>query len=237
MTQRPTQMNLNPHSIVVQQADGRPQQLILLFHGVGATPQSLLPLGQRLAAGFPQATVVSVASPYPSDLSSGYQWFPVQGITEANRPERVAAAMPAFLAEVRGWQQAQDVTATVTALVGFSQGAIMALESTRTEPSLAGRVVAIAGRFATLPAAPAPHTTLHLLHGKSDAVIPYRHTVEAVHHLLNIGADATADVVPFVGHEVHPELAELVVERLQGHIPKRLWDEALRTPAAQPRER
>jgi phospholipase/carboxylesterase len=227
---------MNPHSIVVQQAVERPQQLILLFHGVGATPQSLLPLGQRLATAFPQSTVVSVASPDPSDLSPGYQWFSVQGITDANRAERVAAAMPAFLAEVQAWQRAKDVTATVTALVGFSQGAIMALESTRTQPSLAGRVVAIAGRFATLPTEPAPHTTLHLLHGKSDAVIPYRHTVEAVHHLLSLGADATADVIPFVGHEIHPEIVDLVVERLQGHIPKRLWDEALRASPAHPKD-
>ncbi|HET7866928.1 MAG TPA: esterase [Burkholderiaceae bacterium] len=227
---------MNPHSIVVQQAAGRPQQLILLFHGVGATPQGLVPLGQRLAAAFPAATVVSVAAPHPSDLSSGYQWFSVQGITEANRPGRVAAAMPAFLAEVQGWQQAQDATAAVTALVGFSQGAIMALESTHSQPAPAGRVVAIAGRFATLPTEPASHTTLHLLHGKGDAVIPYRHTVEAVQHLLGIGADATADVVPFVGHEIHPDIADLVVERLQGHIPKRLWDEALRASPVQPKQ-
>ena len=228
---------MNPHLIVIRQASGRPQQLILLFHGVGATPQSLLPLGQRLAAEFAEATVVSVASPHPSDISSGYQWFSVQGVTEANRVERVAAAMPAFLAEVHGWQQAEDVSATVTALVGFSQGAIMALESTCLQPSSAGRVVGIAGRFASLPTEPAPHTTLHLLHGQIDPVIPYRYTVEAAHHLRDIGADVTADLLPSVGHEINAEMIELTVERLRGHIPKRLWDEALRAPGARERDR
>jgi len=221
-----------PGSIVVQRAAGRPQQLVLLFHGVGATPDSLLPLGQGLAGAFAHATVVSVAAPLPSDISSGRQWFSVQGVTEANRAERVAAIMPAFLAEVRAWQQAEDVTATATALVGFSQGAIMALEATRASPTPAGRVVAIAGRFASLPAHAALHTTLHLIHGKSDPVIPYRHTIEAAEHLIGLGGDVTADVLPFVGHEVNADIVDVMLERLQSHIPKRLWDEALREPRA-----
>jgi phospholipase/carboxylesterase len=223
---------MNPDSIVIQRAAARPQQLILLFHGVGATPESLLPLGRRLASEFPQATVVSVAAPQACDISSGYQWFSVQGVTETNRAERVAAIMPAFLAEVHAWQQAEDVTATATALVGFSQGAIMALEATRASPTPAGRVVAIAGRFATLPAQAASHTTLHLIHGKSDPVIPYRHTIEAAQHLIGLGGDVTADVLPFVGHEISADVVDLVLERLQGHIPKRLWEEALRAHGA-----
>lgn len=221
-----------PGSIVVQRAAVRPQQLILLFHGVGATPDALMPLGRLVASAFAQATVVSVAAPQDSDISAGRQWFSVQGVTEANRAERVAAIMPAFLAEVRAWQEAEDVTATATALVGFSQGAIMALEATRASPTPAGRVVAIAGRFATLPAHAASHTTLHLIHGKSDPVIPYRHTIEAAEHLIGLGGDVTADVLPFVGHEVNADIVDVMLERLQGHIPKRLWEEALREPRA-----
>jgi phospholipase/carboxylesterase len=222
----------NPNSIVLQRSGGRPQQLILLFHGVGATPQSLVPLGRRLATEFGEATVVAVAAPHASDFGSGYQWFSVQGITEANRAERVAAALPAFRAAVEHWQRSADVTATVTALVGFSQGAIMALEATRDAPAPAGRVVAIAGRYALPPEAAPPHTTLHLIHGKQDPVIPYRHTVEAAHRLIELGGDVTADVLPFVQHEITADITALVVERLKGHIPKRLWDEALRAPGA-----
>lgn len=223
---------MRPDSIVIQQAGARPDQLILLFHGVGATSESLLPLGHRLAAEFTRATVVSVASPGASDLSAGYQWFSVLGVTENNRIERVAAAMPAFLAEVRAWQVREDSTASTTILVGFSQGAIMVLESTCMVPAPAGRVVAIAGRFAKLPAKPALHTTLHLLHGNLDAVIPYRYTVEAARYLLGIGGDVTADVLPFVGHEINAQIIELTVERLQGLRPKRPWKAVPAAPNA-----
>jgi phospholipase/carboxylesterase len=226
---------VNTHSIVIQKSEGRPEQLILLFHGMGASPASLVPLGQRLASAFPGSTVVSVAAPHPSGNPGGREWFSVAGITETNRVGRVEQAMPALLAEIREWQQSVDVTPMVTALVGFSQGAIMALEASVMPSRPAGRVVAIAGRFARLPEHAPSDTTIYLLHGKEDPVIPYRHAVEAAHRLGDLGGDVTADVIPFTSHEINGEIADLAVERLLGHVPKRMWDEALRTAQSLPR--
>src|SRR2546427_1437834 len=219
---------MNPNSIVIQKSSGRPEQLILLFHGMGASPDGLVPFGQRFASAFPGSTVVSIAAPHPSGNPGGREWFSVAGITETNRIGRVEQAMPAFLAEIREWQQFVDVTPTVTALVGFSQGAIMSLEASVTPYSPAGRVIAIAGRFARLPDHAPSHTTIHLLHGKEDPVIPCRHAVEAAHRLRDLGGAVTADVFPLTRHEISSEIAELAVERLLGHVPKLMWDEALR---------
>ena len=209
--------------IVVQQPAGGAKQLFLLHHGVGSTPQGLLPLGRRLAAEFPEALVVSVQGPEASDLGQGYQWFSVVGITEETRPERVAGAMPAFVKAVQDWQARAGVSPEATALVGFSQGAIMCLESTQQNDFLAGRVVGLSGRFAQLPLAPHAHTTLHMVHGKADTVMHYGYTVTAAEHLVSLGADVTADVIPFLAHEVNDAVVDTVIERLFGHLPKRHW--------------
>ena len=219
-------------SIVIQQPRGPAEQLVLLFHGVGATPQAMQPLGERLAQQFPNAFIVSVVAAHTGDMGVGHQWFSVRGVSENNRAVRVAAALPAFLSAVAHWQAVAGVGPAATALIGFSQGAIMALESSRGELVCAGRVVAIAGRFAQLPERAALATTLHLMHGKQDEVIPYRHTIEAVQHLLGIGGDATADVLPFIGHQIAEDFISLTIERLTGYVPKRLWDEALRAEGA-----
>jgi phospholipase/carboxylesterase len=215
-------------AIVVQQPAGQAKQLMLLSHGVGATPQGLVPLGQRLAAEFPEAFIVSLQSPFASDLGQGYQWFSVRGITEENRPARVAEVMPAFVKVVQAWQARSGVAPEATALIGFSQGAIMSLEATQLSEHVAGRVVALSGRFAALPQLPHAHTTLHMVHGKSDTVMHYGYTVSAAEHLISLGADVTADVIPFLGHEINTEVADTVVERLLGHLPKRHWEEVHR---------
>lgn len=216
-----------PDPLVLQQPHGPAAQLFLLFHGVGSTPESLAPLGRRLAMAFPQAAVLSVQAPTASDLGAGWQWFSVQGITEENREQRVAEAMPEFLATVKRWQQATGVEPAATALVGFSQGAILALEATQQAETVCGRVVALSGRFATAPSVVPPSTVLHFVHGKADAVIHYGHTVQAAERLVRLGADVTADVLPFLGHEITREVHELVLERLQGYVPQRRWQEAL----------
>ncbi len=215
-------------SIVIQQPGGQALQLVLLFHGLGETPQAMRPLGERLARQFPNAFVVSVVAPQPADGGMGYQWLSVQGISDANLAPRVTEALPAFQRAVAHWQAVSGLGPVATALIGFSQGAIMALEATRSETPCAGRVVAIAGRFAELPDRAAAATTLHLFHGKQDEVIPYRHTIEAVQHLLGIGGDATADLLPFVGHVLVDDFVDLTIERLTAYVPKRLWDEAMR---------
>ena len=215
-------------SLIIQQPTGAADQLIVLFHGIGASAQHMVPLDQRLAEEFPNAFVVSVDGPQASDLSAGRQWFSVHGITEENRAIRVEAAMPGFQATVRHRQGVAKVGVEGTALIGFSQGAIMALESTRRRDPPAGRVVSIAGLFAQLPEQAARHTTLHLLHGKADPVIPYAHAIAAAERLVALGGDVTADVIPFVGHEINPEIEALLVERLKGYLPRRHWEEALR---------
>jgi phospholipase/carboxylesterase len=220
---------VNSGSVVVQRSGRGAGQLLLLFHGAGATPEDLVPAARTLADAFPNAFVVSVKAPHAGDSGLGFQWYSVAGVTEANRAQRVAQAMPAFLETVAHWQAHAGLGPEATALIGFSQGAIMALEATKADPIPAGRVVALAGRFAELPTQAAWHTTIHLIHGKDDGVIAYARAIEAAERLLALGADVTADVLPFVGHAVADEMAALVVERLQHYLPQWRWREALQS--------
>jgi phospholipase/carboxylesterase len=201
--------------MIIQQPTGTAEQLILLFHGVGANAQNMAPLGQRLANEFPNAFVVSVDSPQASDLGPGRQWFSVRGVTEENRTARVEAAMPGFQATVRHWQGVAKVGVEGTTLVGFSQGAIMALESTQQSQILAGRVIAIAGRFAQPPRSAPPETTLHLIHGEQDPVIPPASSIDAARRLEGLGAEVTTDLIPMLGHAIDSRVLERIIERMR----------------------
>ena len=207
---------------------GPPEQLLLLLHGVGADGRSMAPLAQALRAEFPQAAIVAPDAPNPFDAGgAGRQWFSVRGIDEANRVPRAAAALVPLAAWVRATQQRLGVGSAATALVGFSQGAILALELAAAEDGLAGRVLAFAGRYAQLPLAAPQHTTLHLFHGGADAVVPVAHARAALEHLAALHGDATIDIAEGVGHELHPVLLRCALQRLRTHIPLRTWQAAL----------
>ena len=201
-------------AIVVQQPEGASSRLMLLFHGVGASAEHMVPLARHLARAFPETFVVAIEGAQPSDLGSGRQWFSIRGVTEENRPARIEAAMPAFRAVVGRWQEEAEVGIADTVLIGFSQGAIMSLAATQTDPVLAGQVVAIAGRFAQPPAR-APHDiNVHLLHGQVDAVIPFQQSVAAAERWNALGGTSTIDLFPTAGHEIDAEIAMRIVERL-----------------------
>lgn len=203
-----------PESLVVQRPERPAAQLVLLFHGVGATAQDLVPLARILAAALPGAMVVSVSAPHPSSLGRGQEWFSVVGVSEQSRPGRIAQAMDAFRDTVAHWQRAAGVGPEGTTLVGFSQGAIMSLEAARTEPAIAGRIVSLAGRFATLPQQVAASIRFHFVHGAQDAVIAVDHGIAAAQALEDLGAAVTLDVLPSLGHGIDPRVASLLVDRL-----------------------
>jgi phospholipase/carboxylesterase len=212
-------------------AQGRPEQLMLLLHGVGDQAQGMAPLALALRSAFPQAAVLAADGfePFEGSVSpgGGRQWFSRQGLDDANRVARVRAVLPRLAAWVRGAQQSTGVGPAATALVGFSQGAICALELVQAQDGLAGRVLAFSGRYAELPTRALQHTTLHFFHGSDDAVVPAAHARAAMQRIGELQGDATIDIVDDLGHELPAALVDCAIGRLRTHIPHRTWAAAL----------
>jgi phospholipase/carboxylesterase len=215
-------------------ATGLPEQLLVLLHGVGATPLSMLPLARALRREFPQGAVVAPpgfdafdGAGAPNSEAERRQWFSIADITEQNRPARVAAVLPRLIAWVRETQQRLQAAPAATALVGFSQGGLLCLEMAHAQDGLAGRVLSFAGRYAVLPEQAPRCTTLHLLHGSADTVIAAEHSRLAFERLNQLHGDATIDIAEGIGHELHPVLVASALHRLRTHIPHRTWQAAM----------
>ena len=207
--------------------EGAASPLFIYLHGVGGSALAMTQVADRFAQAYPQAAHLIPEGFDPSDVApDGRQWFSIAGITEGNRPVRVAASLPRLVDFVRDAQAQLCVIPVATALIGFSQGGILALEAAQAHRGLVGRVVAIASRYAVTPGAP-PDAVIHLVHGKEDAVVPARYSVEAATRLVALGADVTADIVPGIGHTPHPELVGRALGHLQTFLPRRVWAEAM----------
>jgi phospholipase/carboxylesterase len=204
------------------------RQLFILLHGVGSRPADLMPLARKFSKAFPDAAFLIPEGISPFDGGgTGRQWFSVKDVTEENRIARVIAAMPLLYDLIRNAQNRFKVLQPDTALIGFSQGAIMALEYSVRHDGNVGRVMAFSGRFATLPEKVPELTTLHLLHGEDDRVIPVEHAHAAYKRLADLNGDVTLDIASAVGHDIHDALADRALYRLQTCIPLRSWKMAL----------
>ncbi|WP_343529946.1 esterase [Yokenella regensburgei] len=216
------------HEHFVVQSPATPaQQLLLLFHGVGDNPIAMGEIGSWFAPLFPDALIVSIGGAEPCGPGPGRQWFSVQGVTEENRQARIDAIMPTFVDVIRYWQKESGVGPLATALIGFSQGAIMALEGVKAHGDLASRVIAFNGRYATLPQTANTATTVHLIHGGEDRVIELKHAVAAEDALQNAGGDVTLDIVDELGHAIDDRSMQFALDHLRYTVPKHYFDEAL----------
>ena len=207
--------------------EGSASPLYIYLHGRGGSGLAMAQVADRFVQAYPQAAHLIPEGFEPNDMASeGRQWFSIRDLTEENRLERVTAALPALVDFIRDAQAHFGVTPLATALVGFSQGAILALEAAQAHSALVGRVVAIAGRYARLPDT-APEAVIHLVHGKEDAVVPARHSVEAATRLVSLCGDVTADIVPGITHSPHPELVDRALGHLRTFLPRRVWAEVI----------
>jgi len=181
------------------------RNLVILLHGVGSNGNNLMPLAKAWARVLPNTDFVSPDGPELFGHGEGRQWFSVNGVTEANRPERVVDARATFDRVLKGIIDAHGQTDHLdrVALVGFSQGSIMALDALASGRWPVAAVVAFSGRLASpLPLTPSPSTRALLIHGDADPVMPLAGSERAVAILRSAGIAADLQVLAGIGHTI-----------------------------------
>ena len=118
----------------INSLSGTTKQLVIILHGYGADGNDLIPLGKQWQQLLPDAEFVAPNAPqFCQNPPMGYQWFPLkvteQGVvsTPQERWDGAQAGVPSLDAFIDAELTRTGLDASKLALVGFSQGAMMAL--------------------------------------------------------------------------------------------------------------
>ena len=113
---------------VPPRSGGAPKQLIVLLHGVGADGGDLISLAPYYHSVLPEAYIVSPHAPFPFDMAPfGYMWFSIGNLSLDTRMNGVRAAAPFLDAFLDAELARHRLSDSDLLLIGFSQGAMMAL--------------------------------------------------------------------------------------------------------------
>jgi phospholipase/carboxylesterase len=190
-------------------AGGAAKQLVVFLHGYGADGNDLIALGREWAKLLPHAAFVSPHAPEPCGMAPmGRQWFDLTlGDMKAIAlgVKRAAPSVDAFLdAELKRL----GLGSRALALVGFSQGTMMALAvGLKRSPSPAA-IVGYSGALATveaLPKDPASAPAILLVHGDMDEVIPVDAMFIAREQLAQAGLAVEWHLAQGIGHGIDGE--------------------------------
>ena len=153
------------------------KQLVVFLHGYGSDGKDLIALGKQWQALLPDAAFVSPNAPEPCAQSPmGRQWFPLTMRDPAERWIGVNKAAPVLDAFLDAELAKHGLDDSKLALVGFSQGTMMALHvglrRRRAPAGIVGFSGVLVGPEHLSPADGNAVPPVLLVHGSEDDVIP-----------------------------------------------------------------
>jgi phospholipase/carboxylesterase len=186
---------------------GKPVFLVVLLHGPGADGQSIIDQALNWAPTMPKAEFLAAEAPFlRSGGASGKVWFDMTDLSADRMGAGVRAAAPmldAFLDEVLAQRRLPD---SHLALVGFSQGAMLALHVGVRRPRQVGAIIAFSGAVYDtdndLAGEIRSRPPVLMIHGEADPIVPFATMTVSKELLKANGVPAKSMRRPGVGHEM-----------------------------------
>lgn len=185
---------------------GPARQLVVLLHGVGADGADLIELVPYVAEALPDAAFIAPDAPAQYDMAGfGRQWFSLQDRSTAALAAGIRAAAPLLDAFLDQQLAAHGLTDADLALVGFSQGTMMALHVAPRRQRACAAVVGFSGALVepeSLAGELSSRPRTLLVHGDADEVVNPVCLPHAEQGLAAFGVPVLAELRPGLGHSI-----------------------------------
>ncbi len=192
---------------------GAPKSLVVFLHGYGADGNDLIALGRQWADLLPDTAFVAPHAPEACAMSpAGRQWFALTMRDPGEYARGVAAARPQLDGFLEVEMERCGVGEAMTALVGFSQGTMMALHAGLLRPRRLAGILGFSGLLAdptALQSGPTSKAPIFLIHGDRDDVIPVQALFAATQGLSAADVPVEWHISAGIGHGIAPDGLEM----------------------------
>jgi phospholipase/carboxylesterase len=193
---------------------GAARRLVVFLHGYGADGNDLIEIGRAWQQLLPDTAFVSPHAPEPcAGAPTGRQWFALTFRDPDERWRGVNAAAPTLNAFLDAELARRKLPPSALALVGFSQGTMMALHVGLRRPTPPAAIVGYSGLF-VLPNNAEPEAVageikarppVLLIHGDGDELIPVQALFHATQALAALDVPAEWHISAGIGHGIDQE--------------------------------
>jgi phospholipase/carboxylesterase len=193
---------------------GPARRLVVFLHGYGADGNDLIELGHAWQSLLPHTAFVSPHAPEPcGQAPMGRQWFALTFRDPNERWLGVQKAQPLLDRFLDAELSRRNLPPSALALVGFSQGTMMALHVGLRRPAAAAAIVGYSGML-VVPEDKSPEAfaaeirarpPVLLVHGDRDDLIPAQALFVGAQGLAALGVPVEWHLSQGIGHGIDAE--------------------------------
>jgi predicted esterase len=217
LTKLSTRADVSQPVLTVGQALDRARAAMVLLHGRGGSAEDMLSLAGELAHG---------DMAYLAPQAEGSSWYPYSFLAPIERNEPQLSEALDSISGVLDHLAEAGIPSERTVLLGFSQGACLALEYAARHARRYGAVVGLSGGLIGPEGTPRDYagslagTPVFLGCSDIDPHIPTDRVLESADVLRYMGAQVTMRLYPGMGHTVNSDELDAVRGMLQGLTPR-----------------
>lgn len=189
----------------------RSRAVVILLHGRGASAEDILGLSDEF-------TYEEIA--YVAPQAANYSWYPYSFLEPLERNQPALSSALLAVADVRQRVEDSGIPAERTVLLGFSQGACLALEFAARNARRYGGVVGLSGGLIGPDSTPRDYegsldgTPVILGCSDKDPHIPLARVHDTAEVLTRLGGAVTERIYPGMPHTVNQDEIGLIRDLL-----------------------
>lgn len=206
-----------------------PKQLVVFLHGFGSNKDDLMSLSSEFASVLPEAVFVSPNAPHECEIApDGYQWFdiPEEDMIKLGEFSMRSEDIERFNKDVKKTTTELDkfidkalkeynISAENLYLIGFSQGATMALHTATNRETPVKAVLSYSGIFFDEETTKTSPGIIGLAHGRLDDVVPFPWHDQTLKMLKKLNLNVKSLEIDNAYHEIPLEAIEFGKEILK----------------------
>jgi phospholipase/carboxylesterase len=185
---------------------GGPKKIMLLLHGVGANGDNLISLANFFQEDFPDMLFIAPNGPEKfSEGFGGYQWFTYWERSHAQIVQGVEQASAILQSYINQLQDEFELKAEDIILLGFSQGAMTAIQAGLTTQDNCAAILAFSGGIIKVDMnnfEVRSNPPVCLIHGQDDEVVPCSMSQISSDILSNLNVENECHIIPNLQHSI-----------------------------------
>jgi len=187
---------------------GKAKQMVIFLHGYGANGDDLLNIGEEWGDELPDAVFLAPHAPDKCEGGGfGYQWFSIREIDGKafERDKLIEHVAPVLNGYIDEQLQKWDIPENKLVVVGFSQGAMMAMYTMPRRKTPCAGVIGYSGILLDAAGLSKPgvmKVPVLAIHGDADSIVPPKYLAAVQDGFAAAGFDVETVMRPGLAHGI-----------------------------------